>query len=174
MRKLLNICAFVCIGILISACENNQNTVKGVEKPEDLGNYTFELLKKLDNTSEATFVNSLTSVAEMKAFAEKQGDNITGVAKTYIDELTDEAYNQQISSDYSQLKKRGEQYKIAWNDIKFNDYKFNIKETDGLQSLYGNIMFKSEGNLYNVNISSIFMDDVYSLLRITRLTKRKL
>lgn len=167
MKKLHYIFALFVTTFLFIACQPS----KSVEKPEDMGTYAFNMLKKLDDMSKDDYIKTIFTVEEVKEFGKKNADKISERGKKEIASLTAEDYNARMERDFNSIIEDGKEYGIVWKNIQYSDYTFEAKEEDNIAGTKGKVLFKHNDTTYAVGVSALIVDAGYRLIRLSRLTE---
>ena len=167
MKKLQFIFSIILATALLISCQNP----KHFSKAEDLGKYTFDFLKKLENVSKEQFLNNLLTLKEFKEFANKKDDSMQDIVKESIERLDKKTYKAGLLRQYTLLKEKGKQYNIVWNDISYVDFTYEQRTDDVMTGIRGNLIFKHKDTEYKVLTSALQDGDIYVPVIINRLSK---
>lgn len=165
MKKLQYIFILLMTSTFFIACQNS----RGVEKAEDMGKYTFDILKKMDNVSKDDYLKAVFTIEEIKEFGKTHAEKI-GVKNTKeIANLTTEEYNGRMERDFNRIKEAEKKYSIVWNNIEYSDYTFETREENNMNGTRGNILFKHNDLNYSMRVSALNIDGTYTLIRLAGL-----
>lgn len=165
MKKLQLVLIVLMTSTFFIACQNS----KGVSKPDDLGKYTFDILKGFDSATKDSYIKSIFTVEEIKAFGERNAETLTPEAKEDIDGLQKDEYDSRMGNDYNRIKEKASEIGISWDAIEYFDYKFTEKDQDGLKGTRGTLLFKYDGKTYTVKVTGVLIEGIYKLVRVYRL-----
>ncbi|MFK7747023.1 MAG: hypothetical protein AB8B65_01400 [Kordia sp.] len=169
MKKLQIVLIALLTSSLFISCQKS----KGVTNADDMGRYAFDILKNLDNVTKYKYVETLFTVDEIKAFGKRNAETLDPKAKKDIDKIEKAEYNERMEKDYFRLKERAKKNNITWNAIEYGDYKFKERDEDGIKGARGKLTFKHGDKTYFVKVTSVHLDGVHRLIRISRLDVHK-
>ena len=168
MKKTYYIFTLLITSILFIACQNT----RGVENAEDMGKYAFDILKKIDNTSKEAYLKTIFTIEEVKEFGKTHAEEIGERAQKEIASLTVEDYNGRMERDYKKIKNITANDSIVWKNIEYSDYTYETKLEDGMKGTRGELFFKYNDTDYSIRVSALNVDEVYTLVRLSRLSKK--
>ncbi len=153
--------------ILLFGCTDNS-----IKNPEQIGKQVFKILKNFDMGKEC-FIENFISIEEIHQLAtntevvKQEGtrkDMAAMVKKNWIGRL---------ANKYERIEKNGKKHKIDWQTIEYSDFIYKIKNDEGIRGCKGELYFKSQGQSYEIQVSSIYNGKEYKLVKIERIKKQK-
>lgn len=156
MKKL----SLLLIVLLITSFSGYSQNSKAVATTDEVGKYTFNVLKNLDNTSEKEFVNSLFTIDELKEFVNKHTDSLQDI-KQQINSMEDGEYYKRVSEVYNEMKGSAKQFNIVLKDITYSDFTFEERTDEGLKGIRGKVTFKYKETEYQVRVAALEVDNKY-------------
>jgi hypothetical protein len=163
--------AFLFISFLLLTFTTTAQNAKQLDTPEDIGQYGFSILQKLDNISEKEFINSFITFDEIKAFVTELPDSTASKMKGQLKEMSLEMYEERVTTELKKLKETAKQATIDWTKATFLEYTFNKKSEDGVTGIRGKVIFSYKDQKYEARVSAFLIDGKYVPLIVRRLTQ---
>lgn len=136
----------ICLSIASSftACESNYVSHQNV------GKHVFQTLQTLDTLSKETFYTKFVSLKELKNMVQniKEGNKL--IPK--IAEMTNEAYQADISDIYDNIILDSENNYIRWENTEFVDYKYQTSRNRSMTLNHGTLFFKHNEEDFSVGV----------------------
>ena len=165
--------SFLLVVFFISTFSSYSQDAKSVPSADEVGKYTFNVLKNFENTSEEEFVNSLMTIEEIKKFAEKVTDTTAANRlKKEASEMDPASYYKRVAEVYHDLKEKGKQYNIVWKDIKYSDFTYELREKRGIKGIEGVLVFTYKEAEYKVKTDALQDGSSYIPIIIRKLFKK--
>ena len=165
--------SFFLIALFIAVFSGYSQNSKSAATADEVGKYAFNILKKLDKTSEEEFVNSLLTIEEVKVYVEKVSDTAAANRlKKEIKNMDPADYYKKVSEVYHDLKEKGKEYKIVWKDIIYSNFTYELREKRGLKGLEGVLVFTYKETEYKVKTDALQDGDAYLPIIVRKLFKK--
>ena len=164
MKKINFKIVLVAMVFAFTACSTNN-----IKEPEQIGKQVFEILKSLSTKSKADYVSNFLSIEEVRELG--KNEKVVTEEKTR-NELTSMLKGQwvgRIEGYYNDIKEKGGEYGINWQEIEYLDFVYEIETDDGVKGCKGSLYFKYNDKPYKIKVTSIFNGKEYKLVKIRRL-----
>ena len=168
-RSILKV-IIILIAINLFSCDNHKRFIE----PEDLGQYSFNLLKSLSQTTKSDYVNSFITIEGIRKIAKNEEIVTDQNTQNELILMKEEEWIKEIEVEYNELKKRGGEYGIKWAEIEYLDFLYEFDIEKGIKVLEGVLFFKYEENSYSVDLTAVNADKEYLLGKIYFLRKRSI
>lgn len=149
----------------------SQNSKK-LETPEAVGKYAFDIIKKLDNITDAEFINSLITFEEIKVHLNTLPDSTAKKPKEQIKEMVTADYEKRVTDELVKLKDKTKEANIDLSKIEFVDFTYKERSEDGFTGIRGDLVFRYKKINYEVMASAFLIDGKYIPLIIRRMSQR--
>ncbi len=166
MKKIFGL--LFIVGITLSSCGSSTS----VSQPEEVGEQVMDLLKDMDDMSLEDFKEYFISLEEIRDMSKDPDLVKDEEGRNRLSKLTKEEYNEGLSRSFSQLVEKGSELKIKWSEIEFEDFTYEVDTQGGLKSCNGKLLFKYDGNSYQVRTYSVFDGSGYSLANVRSVRKK--
>lgn len=152
------------LAILIISCSNKPT--KGVLQPDEIGKYTFLLLKNISTISKDEFMSKLLSVEEIRIMGQNKDLIPDSEVRNELTSLERSEVEGDRMNNYNELKTSGAENGLKWTEIKYLDYVYEVDEEDGLDFYTGKLYFEEGKKRCSVNLTSLYDGNVYQLIHI--------
>ncbi|MBC6368019.1 hypothetical protein [Algoriphagus sp. AK58] len=157
---------FIVFLMLLSCGESK------MKDPEDVGKKTFNLLKKLNHIQIQEYINEFISLEQIRSLA-KNNELITSEkGRNRLSSLLKDEFEEEIIRNFDYLTETGVAHEIIWKNIEFRDYVYEIEENDGLKLYNGKVFINHLGEVYFINVASIWVGDQFEIVEIRDLYEK--
>ncbi len=158
---------FLLFTIALSSCSNGRLT-----EPEQIGKDVFEILKTISTSGKQDYIDNFLSIEEIRELGKNEEVVKEESTRNEMTLMLKEKWIDTITIDYNQIKEKGASSGIVWQDIKYLDFVYEIKDKDGLKVAGGELYFKYNEETYKVEISAIWNGKEYRIIEIEDLYKK--
>jgi hypothetical protein len=159
MKTPLYFVIVVCFGMVSCTSTPKQ------ESP--VGNNTFALLQKMNTLSQDDFNAHFLTLEELREFA--KDSTVKDIFRNAVTKVSTETHNRRLREAYQMIKESGERYKIDWNNIRFREYPFTLREESGVTFQDGFLAFDHGEKKFVTKIVSITYKDQQRLFNIANI-----
>lgn len=156
------------IAITINSCSKSRMT-----EPEQIGKKVFKILETINKKGKQEYIENFISAEEIlkskrenEVISEENESNLNQTSADLKEKLYDE-----ITSDYNQIKEKGVNSGIIWQEIEYLDFIYEIRD-EKYKFLEGKIYFKYNQETFMVNVDAVWIENQYRIFQISNL-KRK-
>ncbi len=163
--NLINI--LLLIAFTLNSCSNRR-----VTEPEQIGKKVFEILKTISTNSKQDYIDNFLSIEEIRELGKNEEVVKAESTRNKMTSMLKEKWIDRITGDYNHVKKKGASSGIVWQEIKYLDFVYEIKEEEGLKGTEGELYFKHNDDTYRIEISAIWNGNEYQITEIEDLFKK--
>lgn len=153
--------------MILSSC--NQDMIK---EPEQIGKQVFGILKDISTKNKADYVSNFLSIEEIRELGKNEEVVTEEKTRNEMTSMLKEDWVGRIEGYYNDIKEKGGQYGINWQDIEYLDFVYEIKTDNGIKGCKGSLYFKYKDKPYKIKVTSIFNGKEYKLVKIRSLYKQ--
>lgn len=158
MKKKYSIVFLILIAISLSSCAQQETNSDKLQKK------TFDILIKMDSLAYNEFYKEYIDLEDYKQLAKK--NDLEESYRNEILELNESSFHYFRRREYNNLKENGTNHSFVWSDIKFVDFKYQIKDEQGFNWLDGSMFFSYKESIYEARVYSIFDGKEYQIFGI--------
>ena len=154
--------------LLLNLVPFDQSSIPASNTPHQVANEFFHLLTQMDTLSSKEFVQHFIPLHEIKSIAMDTTVKIKPSLREQLLSITPQQLHKRNVDIYNGLKRAGLELHIDWKHITFTSFKSKIDPVHKLEH-YGELVFKSNDNYFEVQISTIpngsnyFLADIESI-----------
>lgn len=164
MRKMNFKVLLIAIMFSLSACSTGS-----IKEPEQIGKQVFEILRNLSIKSKADYVGNFLSIEEIRELGKNETIVTEEKTRNEMTSMLKEDWVGRIEGYYNDIKEKGGEYGINWQEIEYLDFVYEIETDDGIKGCKGSLYFKYKDKPYKIKVSSIFNGTEYKLVKIRSL-----
>lgn len=150
--------------MILSACTGNS-----IKEPEQIGKQVFEILRTLSTKSKADYVRNFLSIEEIRELGKNEKVVAEEKTRNEMTSMLKEDWVGRIEGYYNDIKEKGGEYGINWQDIEYLDFVYEIETDDGIKACNGSLYFKYKDKPYKIMVSSIYNGTEYKLVNFRSL-----
>lgn len=147
-------------------------SIKKQKEPEDIGLYAFNILKNLSQTIKSDYVNSFLTIEDIRELGRNEEIAISQDTRNDLTSIKKEEWNDDIESDFNELKQDAGEIGLKWTDIEYLDFVYEIEEEDGISICEGELFFKYNEISFSVDVTAVFNGEEYKLIELDSLGKQ--
>ena len=147
-------------------------SIKKVQEPEDVGLYAFNLLKSLNQTTKADYVNRFLTIEEIRELAKNEEIVTNQETRNEFKSIKKDEWIGDIEDDYYELKQDGGENGIKWSEVEYLDFVYELEDKDGITGCEGELFFKYKDVSYSVDLLAIYNGVEYKLVELNYLEEQ--
>ncbi len=161
MRKISIIVITLIIIVGFSACASGNS-----DKPEEIGQQVFYILKTLEAKGKQGFSKNFMTIEEVRKLGKSNKVSFDSDIRNEMTSQDRDEWNENILTCYNSIKAKGEKYDINWKNIEYSDFTYEIQHQLGVKYIEGLLSIEYNGEIYEIKTYSMWNGKEYAILEI--------